>query len=698
LFLENLYNQTRENQQREAAKKAINDRLNSLRSNEFLEITKLDGTTDKIEVSSLPVSLLDELQNEASSTKDADTAEFAFKASVAAVSRSLAKKDIDTMGLVDSRLRQNQKGTTITPIADGDRKAISAIFDKIDQRMQDSSRTIFGNMSKKRYHTAEHRRTYSNAKANQELIKVTDEYFDKQITNEEVRGLIQANRGRISDAVITLGPANIASAAAFSQFATKQVFQRLIALGFCQSLGPDSPRWESWNNRMQSNLRQRIGRVLCLGSETFESNTNNNQHYYDGIAVNESRTEHVLQNFCAKMRALGAGIETDLVEALKGGALPIDALARIIENVAAELARGIDTSIFRELHTVGSRYRGVSVSNETVLPADIVYDPLGDIAITIDDEPLIYGSNVIALVKPVGQMNNPIVAGPPPSIAGRLSPLVPMSDTCGFTEIGLLTEVTRNPISVSVNGTPLTAMGVLLQNGGIAKLNDTDPDPQFAYDAANGLILLTLASGFTGAQTVVISYTYETNYFDFDLRVPSGVVPNEYYSQLLDTIKRVRGQLANDEFIAPTIALAKSNVLHSVISTASLFYRDKSPVGTIIDAPYAAKDFFGTHGDVSLLETNGNTFDPASIYLFPLGMVGYYLDTPVSFRHSNAVGVNSTNSTNYQILTDKMTLFLRDVVGTPVVLEQDSFTIKQLGASRIRLRGYETVLGKRGNS
>jgi hypothetical protein len=673
----------------------------NLRATRIIDGFDTEGNPIKIDLHSLPLALVDKREKQALAQPTAEASIAAFVTGVITDYEQIRKTDTVKSGIADQRQATSWQGeTVITPVTDSESKALNALKDAVQQSVDMASLGI-DNM----YQDPSHCKKYSKARANQTILASGENYYRQRQDPAQVKALIDANSKylrnsqSLTDAQLTLSPNNLASAAFFSQMVFEQVYQRLVGLGICRGFGPDSQYWKIGENQTKQ-LADRIGRILTIGVGTSNLNTNNHELYLDESgSIPEQATEITLQNFCVKIRAIGASIGTDLVHALKGGSLPTNIIGRIFRDLAGHMARAIDFSIWKELHGASARYQCVSVTSETLTPGvtdNIIYNGVVNPEIKIEDTVITYGGNAIAIVVPTANMQNPAVTPAtlttPAEISspGYLYPLVPPSEECGFDRSGLLETIERFPITVSLSGTPLVR-GILLPTGDIGSLTENGPTPEYAVDFDNGVIVLAVASGFTGTQTLTLEYSYETNFSNFDIRVPAGILPENHYNGLLNAMGTRRGELAGrSNFMTPDTCITTSQIVHGIIGNASKFHRDQSPVGTVINAPYAAEDYFGSHAGMAILDTNGALFSRKSVYLYKLGTVAYGLENPVSVRQMSAVAVTAFNQSHAQLLEEKVNIWLRDVVGTPIVMNPAREQL-QTGISRIILRGIRSL-------
>lgn len=477
--------------------------------------------------------------------------------------------------------------------------------------------------------------------------------------------------GKITDAALVIGANDFRNQPVIARVIIRQVFQRLMTLQLVQALGPGRAIGSPGAGGLP------FGGEFKFPVLSYNSPAHNRKRYVNGTdPIPQASSNIRFESFFARMRALSFAVEDELRNQLQNGALGIDPVAIMLDDVTQDMARAIDTHLLEEHQQTCDEYGAVAVVSELSIIGNTVYSAGANVTITYDGQNYVYPNGVFA-VK--------LLAG----AAGGIPIVLPRATTI-YDQTGAQVQATLNPITVTFASTT-QVMGELDDNLNVVSSNPittTDSATTFAPDYEKGYLIFKANSGANGTLMPTTSYSYVTNYKSFNLNVTSGVLPEDYYDGLLNLLMLTAGEMDQfPRYRQPDICLFPSNIAMGTIGISSLFHKRKSPDGLALARGFAQTDTLGEIHGIEMMRTNGRMFagDRRAI-LFQRYMVGYGVQMPAIIKgpynnyYANANGiVQPTAGENWA-------LEMRDVVGTPLPRNASNVVINHPGIT-IRFSG-----------
>lgn len=556
------------------------------------------------------------------------------------------------------------RSVSVEVISDADQKAWKEYDDKLEKAITDTRKRFFAGKIESFNAHAEVNSPFTNELLN-EHDAINAELYRHWVS--EQRSAVRD--GAITDAALVIGNSDMRNMPIISRNIIKQLFQRLVALQYVQALGPSKGLGSAGAGGGP------FGSEFKIPSVVYVPPTHNRKRYVGPTdPIPQSSSAIRFQSFWAQMRAIGFAIPDQLVDQLKNGALQIDPLALMIEQVTQDMARAIDDHLLEEFQQTCDEYGAVAVTGEVSVGGNAVYSSGGSAAITYDGATVTYGSGVTFVVKALSGASG-----------GR--PIVLPRTVYSLDAAGSETSTVKNPISVTFASTT-QVRGELDADRQIVAINPGET-PTYAVDFERGYFVFNAASGANGTLMPTLGYSYATNYVTFDLDLPSGVLAEDHYNALLNLSLQTAATMdAAPRYQSIDTALFPSTVGIGALTIAGLFHKRKQPDWVALNSGFATTDALGKAGPLTFTTTNGNMFagDRRAI-LFKRYMTGYgvqmpaALDGPYNNMYAPSGGgvVQLTAGKQWKLQT-------RDAVGTPVPLNSSGVIMQHPGIT-IRFMG-----------
>lgn len=613
-------------------------------------------------ISSEKVSaLVDKVVNTAQSPDEAEN-QLEFAASTLADMLLIEKQNT-----LKKQLGNGPKGRSVAIefISDADDNAWKPYNDKLEKAINDNRKRFFPGQIEEINAHAEVNKDFVNDLLD-EHDRVNAELY-RQWTAEQKTAV---RDGAITDAALVIGNSDMRNMPIISRNIIKQLFQRLVALQYVQALGPSKAIGSPGPGGGP------FGSEFKIPSVVYVPPTHNKKGYVGPTeAIPQASTAIRFQSFWAQLRAIGFAVSDQLVDQLKNGALQIDPVALMVDQVTQDMARRIDTHLLEEFQQTCDEYGAVAVTSEVSVGGNAVYSAGGSAAITYDGATVTYGSGVTFVVKALSG-----ASGGRPIVLPRTIYTLDATGTEGST--------VRNAISVTFAATT-QVRGELDSNRQIVAINPGET-PTYAVDFERGYFVFNAASGADGTLMPTLNYSYATNYVTFDLDLPSGVLAEDHYNGLLNLSLQTAANLdAAPRYQKADTLLFPSTVGIGAVGISGLFHKRKQPDWVALNAGFATTDALGKVGPLNLTTTNGEMFagDRRAI-LFKRYMTGYGVQIPAAldgpypnvYAPSGGGIVQLTPGQQWALKT-------RDAVGTPLplnssgaIMQHPGITIRFLGA------------------
>lgn len=302
------------------------------------------------------------------------------------------------------------------------------------------------------------------------------------------------------------------------------------------------------------------GATMTQGVEYYEASGSPGHHTGEMQAMARGRVKTAFVAFSALPRRIATEISNDAQQALQGAPLTYNAAARALYHVMAEIRRVLNIEAGNEMLRASDAYGAVPVANEKVVADNVAaVNDAGNAKYKIT---LVKGNNADA-------------------------PVVRPRTYKSFDARGQATDLNETPISLKINNAVVPMRYLRTTDAGVVEIVDDEGvlADGFAVDYEYGIVYVseayTINSG-AGTEDTYVSYSYATNYSLFDLTLPNGVKRAEHYDELLHTVDDVAAMMGrHPRYREPNIAIGSRSAMNP-ITQASLFYRDKSPNGTVL--------------------------------------------------------------------------------------------------------------------
>ncbi len=623
-----------ERDKKEQQRLSISQSIADARKADEVKIT-VDGQEQVYKISGLPTALVDRAENAAKRHKNPDTAISAFNSAIQAYYDAQADRMPANSILPTQRLAG--KSVPVEVLTDGSLWKDS--FDQLDSAIDTYRRKLKPN-------EVEKVATYSklNGVFLDSILTAWDQKNSNRLNDWGKKQKRAVTDGIIVDDATIISGGELRNQPIIARMMIKQIFQKLIAMGLVQGLGPGSALGSPGAGGAQ------FGAEFKIPVSSYNGATNQDpDNYVDNNQPVPRATSNIrFESFWARLRALGFGITYELEEQLQNGALMLDPVAMLVDDISGDMARSIDTGILKEHQWTCDEFQAVPVINELAIIGNTEYDAGGSVAITYDDDTVTYGTTVVFAVK---------------ALSGGIGgiPIVPTRTVPYLDAAGAQQSNTTNPITVTFAASP-QVLGRLV-NGDIVGAGAT-----YAIDYERGYFLFNALSGANGTLMPTLSYSYATNYVNFDLTPTFGQTPEEYYDGLLHLILQTGGNMFQTRFQFPDLCLFPASIGLGTIGISSLFHKRKSPTDTTLPSGFYMDDIIGQVSGITCMKTNGVMFggDRRAI-LFKRYMVGYGVQTPAQIVGPQQNFYAPDGGGLVQMTTgEQWMLWLRDVIGTPL--------------------------------
>lgn len=444
------------------------------------------------------------------------------------------------------------------------------------------------------------------------------------------------------------------------------LYQRLSAIQYTQQLGPSDG----------------IGGEFKIPSKAYATpvGTNfgyNSSRYISGSdPIPQASIKSYFQSFWAEQRGTAFAISQELDRQLRKGIFGLDATAMLIEETTKDLARVIDTDILREMHLTCDEFQSIAVANEVSQAGDLIAAGTNTVSYLDGGESVTvtYGPAITNIVK-IRQLDGD----------KRQRPIVKPRNIKSYDASGTKVGITINPITCVVNGATLVR-GELNPLGNIEPINTGDT-PTYAVDYERGLLIFTAGAGVAAGTLPTISYSYATNYVNFNLS-PGIVLPEDYYNKLINLVMQTAGVMSSSpRYVIPDVLLNPRAIGQGAIGIASIFHKRKSPNWIALNAGFAFQDTLGEMSGIAMMMSNGTFFagDRRSI-LMRNEMTGFGVQMPAEIKGPHPVFASNqllTAATQFAVISS-------DVIGTPVPKDVNNVTVNHPGKT-IRYYGNLSV-------
>lgn len=310
----------------------------------------------------------------------------------------------------------------------------------------------------------------------------------------------------------------------------------------------------------------------------------------ESAAIPEGNVNLAWLTFAPNWRRIATRLSQDVIRELRAGPARYDTLGRALYHIPREKARVVDLAVYLEMLVTSDEYGAVAVANQAGA------NPAGAIA----------GTNVNHVYTLARGGNS-------------RAPVVRPREVVNLDPSGNKLSTVRNQFTVMVGGQAKTR-GYLDALGNIQ-------GGDYAVDWETGKVFFKAGLGIDpGVTEPVFSYTYATNFDTFDLTVPNGVKPEDYYNRLLLRIDQTAALMGSSpRFKKPNVGIMSLNAATN-IQNAAIFYKLNSPQGTEL---LADGTYFGRRGSVNLAQINAPWAAGDNRILFSqIGATQYGVDTP----------------------------------------------------------------------
>lgn len=268
-------------------------------------------------------------------------------------------------------------------------------------------------------------------------------------------------------------------------------------------------------------------------------------------AISEGNVNLVYLTFSPIWRRIATTISKDVIDELRKGPTRYDVLGRSLYHIPREKARVVDLAIYRDMLVTSDEYGAVAVNNgaENLTPAAGA------------------GGTNVAWVYTLKRGT---------ADGATRAPIVRPRQLPDLTSGGAKSTTTRNPFTLKAGATTLTR-GYLDGNGNIQ-------GGDYAVAWETGKVYIKAETGIDPeAATPVhptVSYSYATNYDEFDLTPASGVKLEDHLNGLLVQVDQTAALMGSSpRFKKPNVGIMSLNA-GTNITNASLFWKQASPNGT----------------------------------------------------------------------------------------------------------------------
>lgn len=626
----------------------------------------IDGKVDDVDltnISTAQVSQLAKQITDSCETPEAALQALRFGAKVLTDAALLERKDV-----IINNIPNAPRGKSVEVIKDD--KSWMTYVDKLEKSIESN---------RKRYRPRDVNLVADYGRVNQsfadtvvsdwESVHVKDFVDFSRAQNRALRDNV------ISDSALVISNSDFKNQPIIARVLIRQIFQRLMALQLVQGLGPGSAIGSPGPGGGPFGAEFKIP-ILSYNPPTH----NAKRHVGPTSPIPQSSSNLRFESFYARMRALGFAISDELRDQMINGAIGLDPVAIMIDDISQDMARAIDTHILEEHQQTCDEFGAVAVTNETPVTGDTVYNAGGSAAITYDGGTVTYASTVLTVIKALSGST-----GGRPIVLPRTETALDAAGTTGST--------VTNAISVTLSSVALNR-GILTSTGAIDKIDPNDAAPDYAVDFERGYFVFNAASTVTNLNlaNVRLNYSYATNYVSFDLDPTSGVPAEDYYDSLINHIIQTAAVMDSaPRYRFPDVCLFPSSVGLGAVSIASLFHKRKSPVDVAMQSGYAKSDVLGEVAGITMMRTNAELFaGTRRALLFQRYMVGYGVQSPAQIK-GPINNLYAPNGGGIVQMTpgEQWALQVRDVVGTPLPRNGSLTVINHPGIS-IRFSGNVT--------
>jgi hypothetical protein len=291
--------------------------------------------------------------------------------------------------------------------------------------------------------------------------------------------------------------------------------------------------------------------------EYWEGSGSPGHHTGEMQAMARGKVKSAWISFSAFPRRINIEVSNDAQQALQG-VLTYNAAARALFHGLNEVRRELNVELGNEMIRASDAYGAIPVVNETVAADELeAVDDAGNVGYVIT---LLKGGNADA-------------------------PVVRPRPFAAFDHRGQATNLADHRITLKINNAEVPHRYLRVTDAGVAEIvSDSGALANgFAVDYETGLVYVSGNYTITpGVSDAVISYSYATNFTTFGIAVPIGWKRAEHYSELIHTIDDVAAMMgAHPRYRSPNIVLGSQKAMNP-ITQADMFYRDKSPNGTVL--------------------------------------------------------------------------------------------------------------------
>lgn len=319
--------------------------------------------------------------------------------------------------------------------------------------------------------------------------------------------------------------------------------------------------------------------------EYFEAPTSVELDTPENGSMTEAEMRTAWMAFSPTPRRVRIEVSNDVQYGMRSGPLSYDTAARAMYHITQLVKRTLNIAAGNEMLRASDAYGAVAVSAETVAAGELA---------TVTDG----GNTKYKITLRRGGATGELTT------ANTDRPVVRPRKYKSIADLGAISEVAENTITVTIGGTAVTAGYLRTDSDGVNWIVDAKGAniTGYAVDYENGYVYvsddLTITPGTTEC---VIAYSYGTNFTVFNLNAGS-TDPADHYNGLLRTVGFQSALMAaHPRYMKPNLALGSLTAMEYVVQ-ASLFYQQNSPKGTVLNS--GTQNYLATRNGVDYASHN----------------------------------------------------------------------------------------------
>jgi DNA-directed RNA polymerase subunit M/transcription elongation factor TFIIS len=526
--------------------------------------------------SKLPEEVLTLMADSVKDATDKEVAGAIIDSMVNVYSKTSAKANLDSLGFDGT---QTGEGGAVRVQVTNEQKPwgrqVHELLDSLDRMGEE-----FG-----------HSHDESIRKYNKKFIDQIMDKFEKQVGYEAMKDSAAIVDSMVATDSVSVSTAQLLNQPTIQQALLVQSFQDVESLQFlaAETFEGAEVRWPVETFTSAATVNPTTGLTDLLVGE--------------GTGIPESQINLAWLTFNPSWRRNAISLTTDVVNTLKSGPAKYDAITRGIYHISFDKRRKLDNLAYLEMVMASDEYQPLVVASET---ASGIGASAGQVTAVSNGTNVVYKYN--------------LTNGGAANATAGTNPVVRPRTKTQILPSGQTQQVTSNPFTVKVSGSPLT-MGYLDANGNVQA-------GTYAVDFENGIVYFTAGAGIDASHLPNFAYSAVTNYTRWSTTVTGGLTADQYYNTLLQTItQQVQLMGSAPRFNKPNLAIMSLNA-SQYIENAAMWYKLNSPdLGSLTGG--GTSNMFGSRSGVNFARINAPwVAGDNRILLTQKGATRYAIETP----------------------------------------------------------------------